>query len=181
MLKRMPLAGMARRYALLLVIIAAAIVGGAVGASLGPALTGAQASPQIHACVSNYTGALRIVRHESQCTTSERPVSWNQQGQPGVADVHIVAAEVAVRTEDEAARAVANVACPAGYRVLGGGAGLTTTTGGEAWSMVRSEPVGTEVGQVGLEEWLGVFETSDGEPAVGVYKFTARAICGLTQ
>ena len=169
-----------RRFAAILALATAAVVGGVLATSMSPLFTGAQVGGQIYGCVNPYSGALRIVYAENQCTATERPLSWGQQGEPGVSDVHTVVGEVVVKTEDEAFRTSALVACPEGYQVLGGGAGLSTVSGADAWTMVRSEPIGPEVNKVGFEEWIGIFETRDGEPAVGIYKFTARAICGLT-
>ncbi len=38
----------------------------------------------IHGCVSNATGALRIVKSGTACTSSEYPLSWSQGSPPGI-------------------------------------------------------------------------------------------------
>ena len=170
----------ARRLMAVLALAAAAILGGVLATSVSPLLTGAQVGGQIYGCVNTYSGALRIVYGENQCAASERPLNWAQAGEPGVSDVHTVVGEVVVKTEEEVRRTAVLAVCPEGYQVLGGGAGISTASGIEKWTMVRSEPIGPEVNKVGFEEWIGIFETRDGEPAEGIYKFTARAICGIT-
>jgi hypothetical protein len=141
----------ARRFAVLLAIAAAAILDGLVATAVGPMLTGAQYGGRIHGCVNISSGALRIAHSENQCASSERTLDWNQQGQPDMSDFHAVVAETVVSTEDQEDRAAVFAVCPAGYKVLGSGAGLSTSSGTEAWTMVRSEPVGPEANTVGLE------------------------------
>jgi len=48
-------------------------------------LTQLSDAAEIYGCVSNRTGALRIVSDVSQCTSKESPISWNQAGPQGSA------------------------------------------------------------------------------------------------
>jgi hypothetical protein len=57
--------------------------GATVAAALatgGVALASDGAAPEIHGCVNDATGALRIARH---CASGEHPVAWNQRGPAG--------------------------------------------------------------------------------------------------
>lgn len=38
----------------------------------------------IHGCAANRNGALRIVSAPTECTSRETPISWNEQGVPGL-------------------------------------------------------------------------------------------------
>lgn len=170
MLKQLSMRATARQFALVLIVVVAAVVGGAVGAGVGPSLTGAQTSGPISACVNNYTGALRVVYNTSQCGQSERPISWNEQGPGTITDIQVVSDNTVIYTEDATDSVHTSVDCPAGYVVVGGGAGLGTSSGSDTWTMTLSEPSSNE-------GWRAIFRTVDREDAVGQYIFFSDAIC----
>lgn len=63
-----------------------AVVVALLSASVASVVTaGASDEPNaIHGCVADRTGALRIVSDSTACTPNETPISWNQQGVPGL-------------------------------------------------------------------------------------------------
>lgn len=171
-------AGLGR--ASVIVVVVAAVFAGGLGLGVGVSPTGAQTGGEIRACVNNFTGALRIANGSGQCTTSERPLSWNQQGPGGLLDIQFVEGFEVVNTDDEDDSASVTVECPTGYRVIGGGAGLGFASGSDIWAMRRSAPVEAGSGVFDNDGWIGTFVTANGEDAVGQYGFTADAICVLT-
>lgn len=66
-----------RRYLIMAVVIVLVMGAGIAIAQVGD-------DGVIHACARNLTGALRIVDDPDDCRRWETPVSWNQQGIPGV-------------------------------------------------------------------------------------------------
>jgi hypothetical protein len=71
----------------------------------------------IHACVATQTGTLRIVNAEGSCRANESPLSWGS----GLTGYEIATTDVLFGNTPPSSGAV-TVNCPAGKRVLGGGA-----------------------------------------------------------
>ena len=166
----------------LMLIVAAAVFAGGLGFGGGLTSTRAQTGGEIRGCVNLYTGQLRILSGDGQCTSSERPLNWNQQGPSGLLDIQRVEGRAQVQTDDVIGdRAFVEVNCPAGYNVIGGGAGLTFLVGNDRWFMTASSPrLAGDPGSDDLDGWTAKFETLDGEDAEGQYGFFAEAICALT-
>ena len=64
--------------ALVLVALLVAVVATRVSAHLGPVVPG-----QIHACVNNASGEIKIVDANATCTGNQSPLDWNAQGLQG--------------------------------------------------------------------------------------------------
>jgi hypothetical protein len=175
-------AGLGR--ASVIVVVVAAVFAGGPGLGTGLSSTGAQTGGEIRACVNNFTGALRIANGNGQCTSSERPLSWNQQGPGGVLDVQLARASTTVETEDERNSAFVKVECPAGYRVMGGGGGRSFSVGSLPlvdWYLDASSPgIKGDNSFPDNDGWSATFGTLDGQDAVGSYGFFAEAVCVLT-
>ena len=172
----------ARRLAAVIALAFVAAVSGAFAAAFAPSLTGAQVDGQIQGCVNNFTGDLRVVYSASQCTAQERAISWSQQGSGGIVDIQRAEGVAYVRTGDIISdRAFVEVNCPAGYNVVGGGAGLSFLSGNDRWFMRSSSPrLAGDNGSDGFDGWTASFETLDGEDAEGHYGFFIDAICVLS-
>lgn len=125
-----------RRVVFLSVILCAALIGALVAGFFVQRASSQQASGTIRACVSLYTGQLRVVRVTGTCSSTEYPIEWNQegtqgeQGPPGPAGpvgptgpsglsgYEIVSDVFDVPT---GGGTLMQVDCPAGNQVLGGG------------------------------------------------------------
>jgi hypothetical protein len=164
----------------MLLIVVAAVFASGMGLGTRLSWAGAQTGGEIRGCVNLYTGALRIANGSGQCTSSERPLHWNQQGPSGLLDIQIVEAFESVDTDDQDDRADVSVECPTGYRIIGGGAGRAFATGNDIWAMIISRPVKAGEGVFENDAWRATFNTTDGEDADGTYTFSVSAICALT-
>jgi hypothetical protein len=163
-------------------MIVVATASGLFGASLAPALTGAEHDGTIHGCVNRYTGALRITPADGQCSPSERPLSWSEQLAGGIVDIQTVTASTAIDDNAPDNSVSVSVECPAGYQVIGGGAGLSFALGNniETWAMSYSSPVEAGSGVFVNDGWLAIFQTVDGQNSDGSFSFFADAVCLLT-
>ncbi|HLT19629.1 MAG TPA: hypothetical protein VKZ96_09240 [Thermomicrobiales bacterium] len=169
-----------------LVVIAAVFAGGlglGVGMGLRPADAGS--GEEIHGCINRYTGALRILSGNGQCTSVERPLSWNQQGPSGLLDIQVVRERTIINTEEEVSHGVESVFayCPEGYRVIGGGAGgVGNFAGYDSWFVDLSGPrLADEYGSQGVDSWFASYKITESDyPVEGEYSFESVAICALT-
>jgi hypothetical protein len=71
----------------------------------------------------------------------------------------------------------ADVQCPDGFTVIGGGAGIGTSIGNDVWIMNISKLVSAGAGTFVNDGWSSRFQTVDGGPPVGTYTFRVIAIC----
>ncbi|HEX5015119.1 MAG TPA: hypothetical protein VFV72_13290 [Candidatus Limnocylindrales bacterium] len=133
----------------------AAVVAGVASAAI-PSATGT-----INACYDKQTGQARIVDPETnvpkKCGQKEAPVSWNVQGQPGpagpagpagpsgVSGIVLVSGDSPVNSIGDKTKWVF---CPAGKRVIGGGADVFGPEAGgytempEGVALVQNGPMG---------------------------------------
>ena len=89
-----------------------------IGSSIGmPGMSSARANASIHhACVNKYTSQMRYVRDPSQCSETERSVSWGEQNFSGYELIRGDNVEVAAGETE-----IDRLSCPDGKEVLGGG------------------------------------------------------------
>src|SRR3954471_15346194 len=93
-------------------------------------------SGTITSCVQKSSGAVRLIdTAKESCKSTESTLPWNQAGVPGtngVSGYEIVKQQapadgiVILRAE--------TIPCPAGKKVVGGGAAVTSTSGGQVFS-----------------------------------------------
>jgi hypothetical protein len=169
--------------ALLLALVAAVTV--AVGSA-----TGAGRTPtSLTACAAKDGGALRLVAKKKACRSNERVVTWSERGPrgasgtsgingaagpqgpagaPGVSGYQVVEE---FRTMSGSYFNNVYVPCPAGKRVVGGGAFAVTAQGVEVGSgtfLVRSQAPTADGRQ-----WVATIENT----GTFVTRFAVRAIC----
>lgn len=169
--------------ALLLALVAAVTV--AVGAA-----TGAGRTPSsLTACAAKDGGALRLVAKKKACRSDERPVTWGKrgpQGAPGTNGANGAAGpqgpagapgvsgyEVVEEFRQIGGTYFANVyaTCPAGKRIVGGGAFALSAQGEELGSgsfLVRSQAPTADGRQ-----WVATIDNT----GAFVSRFVVRAIC----
>lgn len=80
---KMGLRPISRRVMLISALLASALFGAAGAGFVIQRASSQQAPATIRACVSFYTGNMRVVPASAHCGTSEYMVEWNQQGVPG--------------------------------------------------------------------------------------------------
>lgn len=102
-------------------------IGIGIGSTLGiPGTLVTQASGATHfACVNVYSSQMRYAHSPAQCTAQENPISWNQQGVPGISGYERIQGDFTTVTVGETE--ISHLDCPAGKRVLGGG-GVASNT-----------------------------------------------------
>ncbi|MBC2931961.1 hypothetical protein [Nocardioides sp. zg-1228] len=175
--------------ALLLGLLATLTV--AVGAATGAGRTSA-----VKACASKSDGSLRLVGTKKSCRRGEQAVTWNKRGvpgsdgvdgtngaagaagaagergpagAPGVSGYQIVERSTPV---DGFFLGSAEVACPAGKRVVGGGVSALNAAGrdvGTSTFLVRAEYPSADG-----SKWGAIVENGSGTV---VSRFVIRAIC----
>ena len=145
---------------------------GAVAITAANAHQGPVASGVIHGCVTK-TGDLKVISATATCAANEQPLDWNAQGAPGVSGRVMVRQEVPASTETFKQ---ANVMCPAGTKVLGGGydhnAGETVT--------VTSFPR-IEFDDFAPSGWIARARLIPGQPTTATWHLVAFAICAKVQ
>ena len=137
----------------------------------------------IHACRQKSNGHLRVIDPAvSSCTNAELPLSWSQtgpagtagpagadgeDGTPGISGYQVVRAETA---HDTAFYKFVSVPCPAGKKIIGGGALVFIVTG----AITAADPMPT-LGSSGIYngEWYAEAEGTTTHP----WWIETQAIC----
>jgi hypothetical protein len=139
--------------ALLVIAAGAVLVASAVATATIPDAAGV-----IHGCYKKGSGALRVIDDAtSACATNETSLNWNVQGQPGVqgppGQAGVTGLEVVVAESefDSSTLALATAVCPAGKKVIGGGAVAASQFISTPFALVGSRPDPTEP-----EAWTAV-------------------------
>jgi hypothetical protein len=72
-----------------------------------------------YACVNTSTSNMRYAQTPARCTPQEFPISWNQQGAPGVSGYEWIRGDLIPVAVGETE--IVRLTCPNGKQVLGGG------------------------------------------------------------
>jgi len=136
----------------------------------------------IHGCYNKATGALRVIDTATdQCRPSETAISWNQvgpagavgpqgpQGPSGVATIQIVNA---MTVEDTSTYKTVTAVCPAGTKVISGGAGVFWT---DSDPTLRPHLLSSFVFPAGTNGWYA--EAAAPSTATGRWFLQAQALC----
>ena len=136
----------------------------------------------IHGCYKSATGALRVIDTATQeCRASETPISWNQvgpagatgpqgpQGPSGVARIQVVNVATA---EDTSTYKTITANCPAGTKVVSGGAGVFWT---DSDPTLRPHLLSSFVFPAGTNGWYA--EAAAPSTATTRWYLQAQALC----
>lgn len=118
------------KYVVAASVLGLVLTGGGFVASAQPS-----SEPRINGCVNRFNGNLRVLDPPGSqtlvpsCNRFERPITWNQNGQPGPAGppgpegpgLTIVRNAVSVTLVPGAGSGGVSTSCPANHEVLGGG------------------------------------------------------------
>jgi hypothetical protein len=167
----------ARRISFAIGVAAGVIIAGLIGGIAWAAIPSANGT--IRACYDG-GGTLKVIDEGASCAKNWKgPISWNQQGVPGVSGVHIV--REAIPAVEGEGRIQGVVECPEGEMAVGGG--VTVPAISDQWAVKASQPTGetpTDLTPIG---WLGVVSTVDGSvPSAAEAQFRAmslRVVCAV--
>ena len=154
-----------------------AVVGAALVLMIGGAVAYAQipsTDGTITACMVKTSGTIRLIDAEAgaTCRSTEKEVTWNQAGQPGIDGVSGYETVVRTRVTDVGiffSSLQAN--CPTGKKVTGGGAGIIDEFGGSSpdYDVDMSHPTADNTG------WFAIFDVEN--PSGRTYTLSVYAIC----
>jgi hypothetical protein len=136
----------------------------------------------IHGCYNTVSGGLRVIDSPAdQCRPSETAISWNQvgpagatgpqgpQGPSGVVGIQVVNATTA---NDTSAYKTVTATCPAGTKVVSGGAGIFWT---DSDPTLRPHLLSSFVFPAGTNGWYA--EAAAPSAATGRWYLQAQALC----
>lgn len=136
----------------------------------------------IHGCYKNATGGLRVIDSATDtCRPNETAISWNQvgpagatgpqgpQGPSGVVGIQIVNATTA---EDTSTYKTVTATCPAGTKIVSGGAGVFWT---DSDPTLRPHLLSSFVFPAGTNGWYA--EAAAPSAATGRWYLQAQALC----
>ena len=144
-------------------LVLAAVVAGSVAYAAIPSSNGT-----INGCYGKLGGILRVIDEGKSCTSFEKPLMWNVQGQPGISGYEVVQRTGSQTPSAGAPFIVANVGCPSGKSVIGGGG--SGFVGSAFLDLLSSAP------DVFDNEWVVVLAKQNGTPFNGAESVSWRVV-----